>query len=117
PRPAASPPSLCPLLRTFGPHPPPTLFPYTTLFRSVRADVLGAHDVVRTAVRLARDHRQLRHRRLGIGVEQLGPVADDHAQGVRRDRKSTRLNSSHVATSYAVICLKRIRHRSCALLS
>src|SRR5574339_754564 len=57
-----------------------TLFPYTTLFRSERDDVL---------------------RRAG----DLG--ADDVVPGVRPDRKSTRLNSSHQAISYAVFCLKK----------
>ena len=45
----------------------------------VGADVLRAHHVVRPAVRLAEDHGQLRHGRLGVGVEQLGAVADDPA--------------------------------------
>ena len=49
----------------------------------VGADVLRAHDVVRAAVRLARDHRQLRHRRLGVGVEELRAVADDPAPLLR----------------------------------
>src|SRR2546430_13511802 len=58
-----------------------TLFPYTTLFRS-------------RAVERARTGRGFRDRR-------LGEVA------VRRDRKSTRLNSSHSQISYAVFCLKK----------
>ena len=45
----------------------------------VGADVLRAHHVVRPAVRLAEDHGQLRHGRLGVGVEQLGSVTDDPA--------------------------------------
>ena len=45
----------------------------------VRPDVLRAHDVVRAAVGLPRDHRQLRHRRLAVRVEQLRAVADDPA--------------------------------------
>src|SRR5215510_16053062 len=61
-----------------------TLFPYTTLFRSTRRVLLArlpAHGGARAAVRLP---------------------------GARRvDRKSTRLNSSHVAISYAVFCLKK----------
>src|SRR5438132_5794560 len=74
-------------------RPPPrsTLFPYTTLFRS------------------------------GVGLLQVGggrgvrdarePADDEHrdeADGeVQRDRKSTRLNSSHTVISYAVFCLKK----------
>ena len=45
----------------------------------VGADVLAAHDDVGAAVGLARDHRDLRHRRLAEGVEQLGAVRDDAA--------------------------------------
>src|SRR6266850_3526043 len=66
-----------------------TLFPYTTLFRS-------------RPRRTARPGR-LRHRLLVAVVP--APVAARHAQG--RDRKSTRLNSSHLVISYAVFCLKK----------
>src|SRR2546430_11917917 len=74
-----------------------TLFPYTTLFRSAA----GRPD--RGAVG-ARDH------------ERAGPGGADaarprprrgHAVHRRRDRKSTRLNSSHSQISYAVFCLKK----------
>src|SRR3989449_8492842 len=63
-----------------------TLFPYTTLFRSlgggvgevhVAADVLGGHDVGGAAVRPTRDDRDLPHGRLAEGVEELRPVLDD----------------------------------------
>src|SRR4051794_41478614 len=64
-----------------------TLFPYTTLFRSVRADDLVAEDA-----------RPLGH--LDLAVEQV------------QDRKSTRLNSSHPSISYAVFCLKKKRNSS-----
>src|SRR5437660_3879879 len=67
-----------------------TLFPYTTLFRS-RADVVA----------LGQLHRA-RFTRAAHGADQ---VEDLELQGV--DRKSTRLNSSHVAISYAVFCLKK----------
>src|SRR5690349_23470652 len=61
-----------------------TLFPYTTLFRSDRAE-------------------DLRHFG-GVGVRQ---VERAHHLLVVLDRKSTRLNSSHVEISYAVFCLKK----------
>src|SRR3712207_7275202 len=82
-----------------------TLFPYTTLFRSVL--------------------RVLRHHALAVGavVQAVGAVgillggevhrAAVHglvvtlARGGRGDRKSTRLNSSHANISYAVFCLKK----------
>src|SRR5688572_33355391 len=71
------------------PQPPrSTLFPYTTLFRSRP----------RHAVAVAVSDRG----RLPPGSEPR-PVADLH----QRDRKSTRLNSSHSQISYAVFCLKK----------
>src|SRR5256885_6704365 len=92
-----------------------TLFPYTTLFRSsgprvgLREDGVEAGDA-------------------GVGDEPLRPVEDvlvavatrrrPHRRGVgprarlaeRVDRKSTRLNSSHLVISYAVFCLKKKTH-------
>src|SRR5690242_21585240 len=64
----------------------------------VAAQMLGRHDVIGAAEGLAGDDRDLRHGRLRIGVEQLGAVLD---------RKSSRLNSSHMSISYAVFCLKK----------
>src|SRR5436305_11771375 len=68
-----------------------TLFPYTTLFRSVARGGRRSH---------------LRHLlRLRRSVVDRCVFPDDHpGQG---DRKSTRLNSSHVRISYAVFCLKK----------
>src|SRR5690349_23406134 len=71
-----------------------TLFPYTTLFRSHAA---GGAAPVRLGRRLGGPHRR---RRSGVrGADRL----------VGEDRKSTRLNSSHVEISYAVFCLKKKR--------
>src|SRR2546426_8469095 len=81
-----------------------TLFPYTTLFRSSA---------------LGREIARARHRRPGLGQHLAGgggavPEHIDHHRGerlrgaeVREDRKSTRLNSSHLVISYAVFCLKK----------
>src|SRR2546430_5622218 len=67
-----------------------TLFPYTTLFRSVLATRSGAAARIKArALRLNRLHG-------------LSPFASEE-----RDRKSTRLNSSHSQISYAVFCLKK----------
>src|SRR5438067_6720944 len=71
--------------------PTSTLFPYTTLFRSSASERSG--NVAQQPL-LRPDHRQGR-------VPQRG-VVDAH-----QDRKSTRLNSSHVSISYAVFCLKK----------
>src|SRR3989442_8359581 len=81
-----------------------TLFPYTTLFRSPQV------------------------REIGLGLHHLGPervvcgVLDDEPgilaaavealRHVRGDRKSTRLNSSHVRISYAVFCLKKKKKKT-----
>src|SRR5690349_22527097 len=94
------------------PRPPrSTLFPYTTLFRSdVRqghADQCGAAPdhgfslVGRAPVRCVRD-----------ASIHFSPKAHSADQGARPgDRKSTRLNSSHVEISYAVFCLKKKKKR------
>src|SRR5439155_20751876 len=95
------------------PHPRSTLFPYTTLFRSrQRPELSGAR--ARAAVFLDDGvPRRLGLRQLGGRLRQLVeplpevlPVPGDHLE-LPVDRKSTRLNSSHVATSYAVFCLKK----------
>src|SRR2546426_4576558 len=80
-----------------------TLFPYTTLFRSLRVrdrDLVGRRDP------LARRHAALGRRQLFLRVVRLHPLGGD-VEGIARDRKSTRLNSSHLVISYAVFCLKK----------
>src|SRR5690606_39374797 len=57
-----------------------TLFPYTTLFRSLVSSP---------------------------SCEGMGPAKPSMPRAVNQDRKSTRLNSSHVKISYAVCCLKK----------
>src|SRR5689334_23839144 len=80
-----------------------TLFPYTTLFRSIGKvlveDVLHLDHVAR------RDALGDRDDRLDAGGRRL----EDRIGRARRrqDRKSTRLNSSHSSISYAVFCLKK----------
>src|SRR2546430_12361873 len=80
-----------------------TLFPYTTLFRSVITDP-GANPG---------DHSAL------TGPDQLLAIThsvhtSDHAlpRAAQTDRKSTRLNSSHSQISYAVFCLKKKKRLS-----
>src|SRR3989442_3097636 len=63
-----------------------TLFPYTTLFRSIYYD--GQFDDTRLLINLVQ-------------------TAAERGATLMRDRKSTRLNSSHVRISYAVFCLKK----------
>src|SRR5438477_7447498 len=87
------------------PRPPrSTLFPYTTLFRSERDRDRRGHRPVVIAEELipqhAADHELVR----------AAEERRDHELPDRRDeqdRKSTRLNSSHMSISYAVFCLKK----------
>src|SRR5438034_5548656 len=88
--------------------PSSTLFPYTTLFRSV-LDVPGHIE--------SKEHSLAR-------VHRVNPIARNEVAFARReydclmplrtDRKSTRLNSSHTVISYAVFCLKKKRVVSAA---
>src|SRR5439155_23375256 len=95
-------------LLTICPPPTSTLFPYTTLFRSV-------------AGVLPRDFEFPENSDISLLVALTEPSAQPAGaiffydviarlkQGIRADRKSTRLNSSHVAISYAVFCLNTTR--------
>src|SRR5258708_30975342 len=76
-----------------------TLFPYTTLFRSLPVRVVA---ILIEAVSPRSEKGNRAHRRLGLHLAQ---VFIRNPQRV--DRKSTRLNSSHQIISYAVFCLKK----------
>src|SRR3712207_7312237 len=79
-----------------------TLFPYTTLFRSVDVEHVSAG--LDLGQRVLLDRREVAGRHLGrelLPARRVDPLADD------ADRKSTRLNSSHANISYAVFCLKK----------
>src|SRR5437660_6006377 len=71
-----------------------TLFPYTTLFRSRGNPGRPGKSVPRQFLKVL-----------------SGPGRKPFADGSGRDRKSTRLNSSHVAISYAVFCLKKKKQK------
>src|SRR3712207_8794694 len=82
-----------------------TLFPYTTLFRSGSSakrmrDVVWGDVPIDRAVRALLDTRAMERLK---GMSQLGFTF----AAFPRDRKSTRLNSSHANISYAVFCLKK----------
>src|SRR5256885_4536664 len=89
-----------------------TLFPYTTLFRSPE---LGCRGIC-----FARDEHRRRFRKLELGTGREREPSNGHDWWwskilsiakteicYRKDRKSTRLNSSHLVISYAVFCLKK----------
>src|SRR3712207_7492865 len=87
-----------------------TLFPYTTLFRSL--DAAGS-EVRDDGARAVRADPGLVARMAGDGVLAVDLVDPDRVLDLaRRDRKSTRLNSSHANISYAVFCLKKKKHAS-----
>src|SRR3989454_1628149 len=81
-----------------------TLFPYTTLFRSLFPDRPGG------AHRAGGEERDPDRRVRAAGLPS-GQVPG-RGRAENRDRKSTRLNSSHLVISYAVFCLKKkiVRH-------
>src|SRR3712207_8260856 len=81
-----------------------TLFPYTTLFRSVAAGETGS---VRPALQPVERVDQVGQRAAGVGAGVASQLAGRGAGGRLEDRKSTRLNSSHANISYAVFCLKK----------
>src|SRR2546427_3918760 len=88
-----------------------TLFPYTTLFRSrVRVGRLGVGEKVEL------EYLDRAFRITGaqvIGAQDIeGNLREELHLGIfpPRDRKSTRLNSSHSQISYAVFCLKKKKH-------
>src|SRR5690348_17458525 len=97
-------------------HPPrPTLFPYTTLFRSERAvDVAqdlrqdGRCDLAAATAAMRETGKAKRRTFGGVHRErQAGAGRCDRRSRAKGDRKSTRLNSSHPSISYAVFCLKK----------
>src|SRR2546426_5590844 len=88
-----------------------TLFPYTTLFRSERVSAIQIGPA-----RL--DHGDAGILEAGNGAaEEIGAgkeirVEDGDEFALRGDRKSTRLNSSHLVISYAVFCLKKKKKKN-----
>src|SRR5258707_11018652 len=88
-----------------------TLFPYTTLFRS---EDVG--DAGRRGDAAIGDERRSRHVRGVVRGEEQNHASDllrrSEPAHRDRDRKSTRLNSSHANISYAVFCLKKKKNSS-----
>src|SRR2546422_7149907 len=87
-----------------------TLFPYTTLFRSLGAECApagGARAALRSDALVHRTRQEFPDQRGGHGTPNV-------RSGL--DRKSTRLNSSHGYISYAVFCLKKKNERNTLIL-
>src|SRR5258708_19114372 len=88
-----------------------TLFPYTTLFRS---GALGNLDQFVELRRRERGRDVFERHRVRHDVAEAGhAIGVDRGLGqkfLQRDRKSTRLNSSHQIISYAVFCLKKKKY-------
>src|SRR5256885_11149467 len=78
-----------------------TLFPYTTLFRS--GSIQGSNEVVHRGGRRSSNSgcHELNAQETKVDREQVS------GDGRKADRKSTRLNSSHLVISYAVFCLTK----------
>src|SRR2546426_8786555 len=89
-----------------------TLFPYTTLFRSLQ--VVEEREVAAELPHIHPSDGEVGfgtdHLNFGEEIVEEGPRVGHAAQ---QDRKSTRLNSSHLVISYAVFCVKKKIHKIC----
>src|SRR2546428_5574094 len=91
-----------------------TLFPYTTLFRSLREQASLGQDADEDQGHPgAQESSRRRRRRLATRERQSRHPSESSGSG-GRDRKSTRLNSSHDQISYAVFCLKKKKIKASA---
>src|SRR5699024_11967645 len=101
---------VCCLVLSSSPRPPPRspLFPYTTLFRSKSGRLKL---MTRNFVHFVSDTTILVQNGTSYYITHLNgdPV---HDETYSLDRKSTRLNSSHVSISYAVFCLKKKKQQT-----
>src|SRR5205807_6701673 len=92
-------------------RPPPnsTLFPYTTLFRSTNSSLIGIDLVIlKGQTKLTKQRKVTYMRKTSATMRSAYMVKCETKSFVSNtDRKSTRLNSSHLVISYAVFCLKK----------
>src|SRR5437879_11602313 len=79
-----------------------TLFPYTTLFRSLDTSQFDVN-----IVRVKKELKELDHLSDQVLEKFSDAIVAKIEQRIKLDRKSTRLNSSHRCISYAVFCLKK----------
>src|SRR3712207_7138863 len=87
-----------------------TLFPYTTLFRSwvliLGMDLYAAHQAMLWW------HPTYKNRGRLVQMLAQGQSSSSKRRKISKDRKSTRLNSSHANISYAVFCLKKKKNKA-----
>src|SRR3712207_7241769 len=90
-----------------------TLFPYTTLFRSVPSGPSALHILLSDLLRAERAGEEV------LRVEERLAPEEAELRPPRpvQDRKSTRLNSSHANISYAVFCLKKKKKQISTILA
>src|SRR5690349_24059658 len=94
------------------PHPPrSTLFPYSTLFRSKPDPAIFEHAL--NAIGVVPGETLFVGDNLANDIAGAAALGMHTCQAAMSDRKSTRLNSSHVETSYAVFCLKKKQVTDC----
>src|SRR5256885_10579472 len=94
-----------------------TLFPYTTLFRSddagvkfINLTVTEPFDLIALVTYIVNDYLGMKVLFQDKGLEGQKVYLNAPVRIEREDRKSTRLNSSHLVISYAVFCLKKKNH-------
>src|SRR5262245_62900072 len=98
------------------PPPTPTHFPYTTLFRSLSLQLETSTRRLPEAsrpVRMRSSFHSATTPERSHGLDRSsGEAVDQLPRSSSEDRKSTRLNSSHLGISYAVFCLKKKNHNN-----
>src|SRR5688572_32183311 len=92
-----------------------TIFPYTTLFRSIDADALQVRAGQQIGAAAARLRKHFHPLFAARGIRRFIRVVERAVGAPLQDRKSTRLNSSHSQISYAVFCLKKKKNTTCLI--
>src|SRR3712207_8888001 len=93
-----------------------TLFPYTTLFRSLSKPVVIILDQVEEVYTRPNETQPDELEQFVAELKRIFTQPGQRPQGKLIDRKSTRLNSSHANISYAVFCLKKKKKHKSSIL-